>query len=122
MDEQLALQLVAGETRQAAARQPGQPHVHVAGEVDEHDRLQATGPVRELLDRAAAGERALAQLVRDTGRVAEEAVGLYQEYRDVHGYDDEEAAAAHAMTEIGQGTRAAHYVARCEIEAREAGE
>ncbi len=103
MDEEAALQQVAGETRQAAARQPGPPHVHAAAEVDEHDRFYAKGTIRELLDRATAGERALAQLARDTGRVAEAAVGLYQEYRYVHGHDDEDAAAPHALTEIGEG-------------------
>lgn len=115
MAEDVARDRVLDETRTAAAQQPGPRHRHAAGEVDERDRRQEAGEIRELLDRVAAGERTLARLVRVTGSLAEQTIDMFRECRDVHG-DEEDAAAAHALTEMSEGVRATHDVARAELD------
>ncbi|MBO0871826.1 MAG: hypothetical protein J2P19_00380 [Pseudonocardia sp.] len=113
--EDVAFDRVVDETRTAVAQQPGPRHRHAAGEIDERDRRQETGEIRDLLDRVAAGERTLARLVRDTGSLAEQTIDMYRECRDVHGHDDE-AAVGHALTEISEGVRATHDLARAELD------
>ena len=114
-DEAAAQYQVAAEVRAAAAAQPGPPHLHVAAEVDEHDRHQAAGAIRALLEHAAAGELAVARLSRSTGDVAESVIGLFLEYRDTHGCD-EETAAARALLEIFEGTQAIRELASNDVE------
>lgn len=114
-DEAAAQDRAVTEIRAAAAVQAGPPYLHVTADVDEHDRHQATGATRALLDRAASGELAVARLSRSTGDVADSAIGLFLEYRDMHGRD-EETAAARALLEIFEGTQAIRELASYDVE------
>lgn len=115
MDEAVARDRVAAEIRAAAAGEPGPPHLHVTAEVDEHDRHQATGAIRALLDRAASGELAVARLARSAGDVAESAIGLFLEYRGAPGRD-EETAALLALQEVFEGTQAIRELAGYDVQ------
>ncbi|MBO0879685.1 MAG: hypothetical protein J2P17_04810 [Mycobacterium sp.] len=52
----------------------------------------------------------MARLVRDTGRAAESVIGLFREYRDGHGRD-EETAAAQAVSDLIEGAQASYELA-----------
>jgi len=66
------------------------------------------GPERLRLTDNAAAERAV-DVLRGQGpaEVAEAAIGLYREYRDIHGHDGA-SADAHARQEIREGVEAAY--------------
>lgn len=74
-----------------------------------------SGQVRVLLDRVAAGETAVTKMTASAGNLAEAAIGLFLEYRDLHGYDDE-AAAAKAVLEIHGGTQATRELAAYDLD------
>jgi hypothetical protein len=73
--------------------------------------------VRDLSRRAAHSEdmarrsrqleQAVATLQHDALTLAQQAIGLYREYQDVHGVGDPERAAALAVLEIMEGSAAA---------------
>ena len=67
------------------------------------------GPLARRLAAAEAEVTRLRQVVADHERlaavVAEDAIGLYREYVDLHGRDEDSAAAA-AVIEINDGMRA----------------
>lgn len=115
-DDALAQEQVIAETRRAAREHPAPQYLHVSAPVDERDRLQASGQVRVLLDRVAAAETAVTKMTASAGQLAEAAIGLFLEYRDLHGYDDE-AAAAKAVLEIHEGTQATRELAAYDLAA-----
>jgi hypothetical protein len=120
LDPDTAVDRVVSETRRAVGEQPGTQYRYVTVEIDDDDRRRASGEFRRLLDRVAAAELALTRLGRESERAAEAAIGLFREYRDVHGRDDE-AAAAQALRDISEATQASHDLAVYDIDRRDSG-
>lgn len=115
VDDATAQDQVGAEILAAAAAQPGPRHLHAAAGVHERDRRQATGKIRSLLDRAASGELAVTRLSRGIEDLAGSVIGLFLEYRDAYGHD-EETAAARALLEILEGTQAVRELAGYDVE------
>lgn len=111
LDEQPAQRRALDDLGRAITARPGSAYRHRSAAVGEHDVRQASGPRRDLLVRVAAGEAALAKLRREHLATAEAAIGLFLEYRDCHGYDDEDRAAAQALIDTREGVQAIHELA-----------
>jgi hypothetical protein len=67
---------------------------HVSAPVDRGDLDRVTGEQRRLLGRVAAAETALSRMEREHAAVVDAVIGLFVEYRDVHGYADEGAGSS----------------------------
>jgi hypothetical protein len=76
--------------------------------------------VETMKERVVVLEAALRRMRVDATRVAADAIGLFLEYRGMHGCD-EEAAVSGAMREVTEGFCAAEEIAAYEAEARRAG-
>lgn len=91
-DDSVALEQAVIESRRAARDEPGPAFRHASAAVDERDRARASGQVRVLLDRVAAAETAAAGMTGAAAGIAETAIGLFLEYRGLHGCGRNEAA------------------------------
>jgi hypothetical protein len=105
--------------RRTVAERPD-PAGYVSMPISAADLAAATNEAAELLIRVQAGEIALGRLQDTHAPIAEAAIGLYQEYRHLHGCSDEEAAAK-ALTEVVEGLRAVHEIGQDETEYRHHG-
>jgi hypothetical protein len=105
----------------AGARVVGQLHGQigqVTGSVpayllaDPKDGLPAIpeGRIRRLCDEVTARQATVRQLLRDVQQSPAAAVELFVEYRDVHGRD-EDMAAAQALLDVAEGLDAANQLA-----------
>jgi hypothetical protein len=112
-DDAVVQEQVIAETRRSARNLPGPPHLHLSAPVDARDRDRATGEVRVLLDRVAAGGQAVTRLTEAAGKLAETAIGLFLEYRGLA--SDDEAAAAKAFREIAEYAGSIHDCAVDEL-------
>jgi hypothetical protein len=113
---------MAGETLTAVATRMG-PHPEVVlrqlwDAVQNH--IPELGRQAALTAENADLRAALARTQRLVESVAEDAIGLFLEYRDVHGVADEDQAKARALHEVAEGLAAIEALPAFEREAREA--
>jgi hypothetical protein len=91
-----------------APPRPAQP----AGDIS-----AAPATARELLEDIAAAEHAITTLTGTHARTAQDAIGLFLEYRDRHGHHDD-SAHQHASQEVHDGTHAVRDIAHDEPASR----
>lgn len=111
-DEEDLAERRAVEHAHAAARDTLEPGGHCClAAVSERELSRAPDELRPLLIRVMAAHETVAGLIRRHMETARSAIGLYREYRHVHGYGDVEQACAKTLLDIDEGVSAFYAMA-----------